>query len=252
MQKKNFQLTLSYDGTDFFGWQKTQSGLSVEECLNHACKTFLKEEIFLQAASRTDRGVHAKHQVVSFFSSTEIDLSLLLRKLNALLPKSIHIRTIETVASSFHPSVSALSKEYRYFACNQAIQHPKHRHFSWHIYTPLDWNAMKKAADLLTGVHDFSALSNEKQQNTIREIQRIEIEPFGENRLFFSIQGDRFLYKMARNIVGLLVYSGLKKIDPLTIPSILESRKRANAPMTAPAHGLFLWNVHYPERITCD
>ncbi|MFI5334549.1 MAG: tRNA pseudouridine(38-40) synthase TruA [Chlamydiales bacterium] len=247
MTKTNVRMVVAYDGTDYLGWQKTKTGKSIEETLGSALQQILREEVALQAASRTDRGVHAQGQVVNFFSPTD-DLTLIERGVNAVLPKSISVKSVEIAAPSFHPTLDATGKEYQYFLCPTAIQLPFHRNFSWHLQTPLEIEKMKRSAEQLVGKKDFSAFCNAGTHNKrtgICTLREISFTPIEDDRLKIAIIGDNFLYKMVRNLVGTLVYVGMGKIKNEELPSILEGRDRTRAGITAPAHGLVLQQVFY-------
>jgi tRNA pseudouridine38-40 synthase len=244
----NLKLIIAYDGTDYLGWQKTKMGPSIEETLENALSTALREPITLQAASRTDRGVHAEGQVINFFTSTSPDLYRLKRSLNGLLPKELSLLHIETTTATFHPTLDCIGKEYHYEICLDAVQLPFHRRFSWHFPYSVDLTAIEKAIPHLIGKHDFSAFSNEnglEKEDTIRELYRITLHPLPHNRLRIEVFGNRFLYKMVRNLVGTLLYVGCGKLSAEDLPAILESKKRTRAGVTAPAHGLSLKQVIY-------
>lgn len=245
----NYRLTVSYDGTRFFGWQKTHAGPSIEEELETAIAKILgapKPFIQLEAASRTDRGVHAKGQVVCFHWENEIGVRNFQRSLNAVLPQEISVFSVQTVPAGFHPALSASSKEYHYWICNEPAQWPMRRLYSWHVPAALDVDGMRRAARLLTGQHDFSAFSNERADDAVRQVQKIDIIP-DSGRMRIEMRADRFLYKMARNIAGTLVQVGRRKMAPDGMLLILESKDRKAAGVTAPAHGLFLMEVFYTQ-----
>lgn len=245
----NYKMVLAYDGTDYLGWQKTRMGKSIEETLENVLRRILQEEISLQAASRTDRGVHADGQVVNFTTKRqEVAPSRLLKSLRSLLPRSIAIHSLERVPLSFHPTLDCTAKEYHYLICNAPIQSPFFRDFSWHIPSPLLLEEMHKASEPLLGKHDFSAFCNERLLWTrSRECQifELKISPIGDHRIQLSMIGDHFLYKMVRNIVGTLVYVGLGKLSWQLLAPILTSQDRCQAGVTAPAHGLTLKRVFY-------
>jgi tRNA pseudouridine38-40 synthase len=148
---KNLKLLLSYDGTSYLGWQKTAMGPSIEEELEKALSQILQHPVALQAASRTDAGVHAEGQVVNFFTEKEI----LQKSINGVLPKDISVLKLEEAHEAFHPTIDCRGKEYHYFVCTGNTQLPFHRRFSWHFNFPLEVEKMKKAAALLVGKHDF-------------------------------------------------------------------------------------------------
>lgn len=245
----NVKLIVAYEGTHYYGWQKTKTGPSIEEELEKALATILRQSVSLQAASRTDRGVHAKGQVVNFVTDKPLDLKRLEYSLNCLLPDDIRIFSLSLEKDSFHPTLDVIKKQYRYFVRNTLTHYPEDRLFSWHIPKPLDHKAMVKAAKYFVGVHDFAAFCNEIKENyyenTFREIIRFDIEKNEDSKFSFIIEGNHFLYKMVRNMVGAVVYAGLNKIEPESIPSILSSKKRASAKVTAPALGLTLYKVFY-------
>ncbi len=225
----NISLTLAYDGTHFFGWQRCDCGPSVEQTLQECLEKILQHPITLQAASRTDRGVHAKGQVVNFFTDANIDLGQLKYSLNSLLPKSIVILEIKKKPNPFHPTIDVTGKQYVYSICNTPVQLPEYRLFSWHIPKLLNLNNMRSKADLLVGTHDFASYTNKRADapypSTVRTLYSVIISPFEEGRLQIALTGDHFLYKMARNLVGHIV----------------------GKQMCAPAHGLTLNRVFYSD-----
>jgi tRNA pseudouridine38-40 synthase len=232
-----YQAIVKYDGTPYFGWQKTRSGPSIQEELQKAVGKITGEEILPEAASRTDRGVHAEGQVIQFALRKAREPQKLLRGLNAVLPSEI--RVVRLDFREFHPTLDAVGKEYIYRLSVGPVEDPIQRLYTWHIHTPLDWGKMEAAAQDLLGTHDFTAFANEEEKDPICTIKRILLR--GE--LEVVIRGDRFLYKMVRNIVGSLVYVGQGKIASLR--EILTSRDRKKGGVTAPAHGLYLHQVFY-------
>lgn len=236
-----FKGLLAYDGTRYFGWQKTAAGPSIQEELEKALAQVTGETTSIEAASRTDRGVHAEGQVIQFALRKETDPRRLLRSLNAVLPSDIRIR--EIAISDFHPTLDASGKEYRYQICFDPVQEPTDHLYSWHFRYPLDFTKVETAAASLIGTHDFSAFANEEETNPICTIESILFQNGS-----FWVKGDRFLYKMVRNIVGTLVYIGCGKLAPDSVPLILESRDRKTGGLTAPAHGLHLHQVFYPVK----
>jgi tRNA pseudouridine38-40 synthase len=248
----NLKLTLAYEGTSYLGWQKTKMGPSIEEALEKALFQIFRIPILLQAASRTDAGVHAEGQIVNFTLPYIPNLFQLRLGLNSFLPDDISILSLENVETSFHPTLDALGKEYHYHIYNHSADHPLHRKFSWHVPHPLNLEAMRNAANYLIGEHDFSAFSNEPVAHAIRKITSIEISLLSEKRIRIAVKGNHFLYKMVRNIVGTLVYVGCGKISIDKIPAILASRDRKSAGITAPAHGLTLFQVFYhcPQQLS--
>jgi tRNA pseudouridine38-40 synthase len=247
---RNIKLLVAYDGTSFKGWQATAAGPSIEEALTSPLRTITRQPIKLQAASRTDAGVHARGQVVNFIDHAENFTSdKLAGRLNQMLPPAISVLSVEEMALSFHPTIDSCGKEYRYYICNSRFQMPHRRFYSWHCRHPLDIGAMESATAALCGEHDFTSFCNVSPAHNYahyrRTITAFEIHSLPHERLCFVVRGNDFLYRMVRNLVGTVVYVGLGKIDATAIPSILQGCSRSLAGITAPAHGLFLEKVFY-------
>lgn len=227
---------ICYDGTLYFGWQKTMTGPSIQEELEKAIFQITQEQIKPEGASRTDRGVHAEGQVIQFALKKNLDPQQLQRGLNAVLPHNI--RVLNMTCCDFHPTLDAIGKEYHYHFSFSPVQDPTRRLYSWHIHYDLAFDKMEEAAQLLIGTHDFSAFANEPEKDPICTIESIEIQ-----KDCFKIKGNRFLYKMVRNLVGTLVYVGCDKISDIC--EVISSRDRKKAGITAPALGLYLHQVFY-------
>ena len=245
---KNIKLHLSYDGSRYHGWQKTSEGPSIEETLETALIKILQHPISLQAASRTDAGVHAEDQVVNFYTDKHpLNLERLHKSLNQLLPKDIKINTFTLTEDTFHPTLDSIAKEYHYHITTHPCLSPFKRHFFWHFPKQLDLELMNQAATFLLGKQDFQAFTNFRKppyKDTIREIFSIQFIQDKED-LCIQIKGNSFLYKMVRNIVGTLCYIGCHKIALQELPAILEGKKRKHAGITAPASGLVLKRIYY-------
>lgn len=247
---RNIVMHIAYDGTSYLGWQKTKEGASVEGALELVLEQVLQAKVALQAAGRTDAGVHAEEQVVNFYTSCPaLDFRRLLISLNQLLPKDIAVTAVYEAAPTFHPTLDCLCKEYHYWMCITPYQLPIHRFCSWHMPKKLDLDAVRVAARHLEGIHNFSAFCNQKKNEPYehyrREVKSIVLIEQPKKRLQFIVRGPHFLYKMVRNIVGTLIYVGLGKLQAAEIPSILSSQNRARAGLTAPAHGLTLFKIEY-------
>lgn len=249
MAMHNIKLTLAYDGKGYLGWQSTPGKTTLEETLQTALEKIYQHPIGLQAASRTDAGVHANGQIVNFLTSKETDPDKLYAALNRLLPKDFIVHQVEIVPLKFHPTLDSLAKEYHYDLVFDRIQSPKDRFYAWHYPYPLDIVAMEKASQLLVGEHDFSAFCNlkakEEYSHYKRHVMQIDVILCQEKCLKFVIIGNNFLYRMVRNLVGTLVYVGAKKISVTEISKILEKKDRRLIGPTAPAHGLTLQKVYY-------
>lgn len=253
VDRKNLKLVIAYDGTAYKGWQKNAIGQSIEGTLQQVLEQILQHPVSLQAASRTDAGVHARGQVVNFFTTSDnIVLKRLRISLNQLLPSDIVVLEIEHVPEQFHPTTDVLSKEYQYMICYGKVQMPEDRLYSWHLPYSLDIASMRAAAQFFCGEFDFKAFcnfkKNEMYKDYIRSLTTVEIDEFSTNRLQIRITGKNFLYKMVRNIVGTLVYVGREKIAISEVPKILASKDRTQAGMTAPALGLTLHKINYKDK----
>jgi len=232
---KNIKLTLAYDGTHFLGWQNNGQGRSVEFELQRVLKAPL------QAASRTDRGVHAKAQVVNFFAEEEPEKDYL----NSVLPDDIRVLSVEVADDSFHPSVDVKAKVYRYVLSK--VDDPLKRLYSWYYPWITSVGLMREGAAKIIGKHDFLGFSNVhvvEREDTVREIFGIDVVEYSDE-IHIVITGDHFLYKMARNIAGTLAYIGSGKLDVSVIDDIFSAKDRTLGGITAPAHGLFLERVSF-------
>jgi len=251
--KQNIKLILAYLGTSFVGWQKTPLGPTIEEALENVLQQILQHPVKLQAASRTDAGVHAQGQVVNFTTTKPICVGVLQHSLNGMLPKEISVLKAKEMPEEFHPTLSCIKKTYAYRICYGPWQLPFHRHTSWHFPYPLSLEQMRKAAAHLIGTHDFSTFCNDRalwDRDPVCHIESIAVVEEMSERIRIEITGDHFLYKMARNIAGTLAYVGCGKIDPDQIPAILANQDRTLAGMTAPAHGLTLKQVYYSDDVS--
>lgn len=247
---KNIKFIIAYDGRDYLGWQKTFTGQSVEMLLQSVLEQILQHPVVLQAASRTDRGVHARGQVINFYTSkAPLDLHRLRLSTNQLLPHDIVVLSAEIASSTFHPTLDSKGKEYRYYVCYDEFQMPEFHFHSWHTPGELDLGSMRAAALLLVGKHNFAAFCNFRSKMNYTDYKRyitsIVIDEIPLKRLCVTIRGDHFLYKMVRNLVGTLIYIGRGKIKLEGLEQILKSQDRTQAGITAPAHGLFLEKVFY-------
>jgi tRNA pseudouridine38-40 synthase len=241
---RNLKLIVAYEGTGYLGWQKTRMGPSIEETLENALTQILQHPLKLQAASRTDAGVHAEGQVVNFKTPSETPLDRLQRSLNALLPNDISVLGMTPMPEEFHPTLDAVGKEYHYSVCLGTSQLPFYRHTSWHFPYAVDLKRVEAACPLFLGKHDFSAFTNEREENNCRELTHFTVAA-EDDRLQIRVAGNNFLYKMVRNLVGTVMYIGCGKLRLEEVTPILASRDRTRAGMTAPAHGLSLKKVFY-------
>jgi tRNA pseudouridine38-40 synthase len=246
--KENIVLIIAYDGSDYFGWQKTPFGPTIESTLEEALSPILGWRPELQAASRTDRGVHAHNQVVNFLQEpSSLSLETLQLALNHHLPPTIRVKEIFKAPLEFHPSLNTLAKEYHYLISTERLHSPFMLTTSWHCPFPLDVALMRQEALALIGTHDFKAFSNvqpHQREETHREVTKVSLVS-EKNYLRIEIKANRFLYKMARNIVGTLVHIGCGKIAT-PLQELIARGDRAQLGMTAPPQGLFLHAIDYP------
>lgn len=247
-----FKLTIGYDGTAYQGWQVQKTGTGVQEKIEAALAKLFPSRPRVHGSSRTDTGVHALGMVAHFeapraeFQMSNAKLAL---ALNAWLPADIRVISARRTPAEFHARFDAAGKQYRYFVWNHPAMNPLLRHTAWHLPRPLNLAAMRAAAPLFVGRHDFKSFAgtrNYTMESTVRTLTRCEIRKSGPLLTFF-IEGDGFLYKMCRGIVGTLVQVGQGKIAVDDIKKILASKDRRAAGMTAPAKGLVLWKVFYGE-----
>ncbi len=244
MPNSNFFLHISYDGTGLFGWQETQHGPSVEGILRATLEKILSHPVQLQAASRTDRGVHAHEQIVNFFSCKQPRIA----SLNSLLPPAIRVLSITERPLAAHPTLDAVGKEYRYWIDTIPVQSPFRCAYAWHRPGYFDLQAAQSAAQQLVGLHDFSAFCNRREGKEYahkeREVWWISVEATPDG-LMISIAGNQFLYKMVRNLVGSIVAVGRGSLQKEMLLDILHQKQRARAGVCAPAHGLSLYKIYY-------
>jgi tRNA pseudouridine38-40 synthase len=243
---RHLKLIIGYDGTDFHGFQR-QAGLrTVQEELERTLTKLLGHAVAVKAAGRTDAGVHAEGQVVSFRTDNPIPTHRLPVALNGLLPADIVAKKATEVAPDFHPRFDATSRVYRYLIDNRPTPSALLRRYAWHIPEPLDVEAMRQAARWLLGVHDFASFhaSGSELGTTVREMKRLHIAK-RDGIIVITLEANAFLYHMARIIVGTLVEIGLGKRHPEEMRQILDARDRTVAGKTAPPHGLCLWRVKY-------
>jgi tRNA pseudouridine38-40 synthase len=245
--KKNFKLVIEYDGTDYHGWQRQKDAVTVQETIERAVFSVTREKISLLGSGRTDAGVHALGQTANFLCETRLSAHVMKRALNSLLPNDIVIRACEPAPESFHARYDAKSKRYRYFFLNAPHPSAICRRHAWHIPRKLDMDAMADAARRIVGKHDFKAFEGHGRPDTDarRHVMAASFREKNEGRLVFEIEAEGFLRHMVRNIVGTLVAAGLGRMEPGDIRDILLSRDRGRAGPTAPARGLFLWEVKY-------
>jgi tRNA pseudouridine38-40 synthase len=248
---RTFKVTLSYDGTDFAGWQRQSNSRSVQEELENALAPIEGRRVIVSGAGRTDAGVHALGQVASFKLTNPITKDDLHQALNARLPEDVRALRIEEAPPGFDARFSARSKMYRYRISNTRVISPFQRRYAWHISRKLDLAAMKDSADEILGKHDFAAFQakGNEVRTTVRTVTEStwSEEPVagGGRMLIYEIAGTGFLKYMVRNIIGTLIEVGDGKRPAASIRNVLEGKSRTAAGPTAPPFGLYLVRVDY-------
>lgn len=244
----NTKLIISYDGTNFFGWQRQKEFRSVQQSLEETLTQLNGgKEIICHASGRTDAGVHAVGQVIHFHSELNIPPEKLQRALNNLLPQDIAVHSIEIVADDFDASRSAKRKLYRYVVNDSKIPDIFLRRYSWYFpYCKLDEAAMNQAAQCLLGTHDFRCFETDwpNRKSSVRTITYVKVNR-AINYLWIDVEANGFLYNMVRSITGTLVNVGRGYWPIEQVKTILESGDRTQAGPTAPPQGLFLMRVTY-------
>lgn len=243
-----YRMVISYDGASFHGFARQPGVPTVQQRLEEGLSKILGGELPLSVAGRTDAGVHALGQVVSFTREEAIeDAEALIRSLNALCGPDIAVFEIAQAPEGFDARFSASSRTYEYAIFTREVPDPFSRHTTWHVPQNLDLDAMSKAAQALLGEHDFSSFGRVAEgQSPVRRIEEINIEET-ENLILIRITANSFIQQMVRSIVGTLVKVGSGKIDPGSMDEILHARDRSAAGAVAPPQGLFLVSVSYPE-----
>ena len=244
----NIKLTLEYDGTRYYGWQRQRSLPTLQGILEEKIKQLTNEPVKVIGAGRTDAGVHAIGQVANFKTRMRLDKQAWQRALNSLLPEDIIVWKVERKGEKFHARYDAHCKIYRYCILNRPFRTAIGRQYQWVVYPPLNLARMRKASRLLNGRHDFSAFQAgsavEKTRSSVCTIQKLSISK-RRGAILFTIEADRFLHQMVRTIVGTLVEVGKGKRSPEEVTTILRSKDRNRAGQTAPPQGLFLMEVKY-------
>ncbi len=250
MDKQKLRLTIAYDGTNYAGWQTQKSGIAVQQKVEEVLARYFPSGPKLHSSSRTDAGVHALDMVAHFEiarAENKIPPEKLVLALNAFLPEDIRVMSVARCRADFHARYDAKGKQYRYFVWNHRAMNPLLRHYAWQVPLPVDLAAMRTAAKLFIGKHDFKSFTGThpwQKPSTVRTVTRCDIQKRG-SLLTFIIEGDGFLYKMCRGIVGTLVQLGRGRFKVDDIKRMLAARDRRVAGVTAPGRGLVLWKVFY-------
>ena len=248
-----YALEIAYKGVNFSGWQSQPNKLTVQEVLKKKIEyLYAGKKITIKGAGRTDAGVHALGMTAAFEApdSPVINCNKLMKALNSILPPDIYIRNIKEVNSDFDARFSAVGKAYTYVIYNSESPGPFAYKLCYHNTNCTELDNLTNAVQCFIGEHDFSSYASDlkkTQKNPVREIYRIEVNRFG-NYICITFIGKSFLYKMVRSLMGTLIQAAEGKIRPEQIKSILKSKKRSEAHVTAPAYGLYLMKVFYDQK----
>ena len=246
----NYLLTLRFDGSAFHGSQRQSTDITVQEETERALSTFLRERITVYPCSRTDAGVHAEMFCCNFFTGALFDGRRLLRGFNALVPPSLAAYDVRQVGDSFNARKDALAKTYTYRIWNAEQRNPFYEKTAFHFPRRLDEDFLAEIARDFLGEHDFAAFcaSGSSVRSTVRTVYSFDVRREGDLVLFI-VTGNGFLYNMVRIMTGTLLDISDGKLPADSIPLLLDGRSRLLAGQTAPACGLFLSKVYYPEDI---
>ena len=241
-------IELSYNGSAYHGWQNQPNAISVQEVLEDALSTLLKEGITIVGAGRTDSGVHAKQMFAHFNTTNNFSLEKLTYKLNSFLPKDISVQNIFRIKDEIHARFDAISRTYKYriSLCKNVFSFNN----SYYFKQKLDVDKMNIAAKVLFEYEDFECFS---KSNTDVKTYNCTISKaewtYEANELVFTIKANRFLRNMVRAIVGTLIDIGIGKIEVNQLHDIIKSKNRSQAGASVPGHALYLTNIEYPKNI---
>lgn len=254
MKQSSYLLWLSYEGTDFHGFQRQRNApRTVQQVLETALETLYGQPVRVVPAGRTDAGVHARRQAASYAAPELVPAHRLPWALNSMLPPDLVVIGSQQVFPGFNARSQASHKTYRYTLDCGAFPDVFWRRRAWFVPGALDRRDMREAGRYLVGRHDFASFqaAGSSVQTTVRTVHRLQWDFSQAPLAHLYLCADGFLYKMARSLVGTLVEVGRGQRDPESMVSLLGERNRGRAGITAPARGLCLWDVHYPrERLT--
>ena len=247
---KRVRIIVSYDGTNYCGWQLQPNGITIEEVLNKHLSALLREEITVIGASRTDSGVHAMGNVAVFDTENRMPADKICFALNQRLPEDIRIQKSEEVPLEWHPRKCNCTKTYEYKILNRKIDMPVSRLYSHFCYFPLDVEKMKEAARYIVGEHDFKSFCTVRSQaeETVRTVYSLDLDR-RDDMITIRISGSGFLYNMVRIIAGTLMKVGMGVYPPEYVETIIDARDRQKAGPKVPAKGLTLVSLEYETEL---
>ena len=251
MAIRNLKIVLTYDGSEFAGWQVQPDAVTIQGTLSAALARITGETLLPQGSGRTDAGVHALAQVASFVTESSVPTGNFVKALNDILPPSIRVLEVEETVADFHPRKSAQAKTYRYRIYRAAICPPFLARYVWHYPYPLEEQAMVEAATLVEGEHDFTSFAavdpERGRDGAVSNVRRIFSSRWERqnDEFVYTVTGSGFLHHMVRNLVGTYILVGKGTLHLEDVTRILEARNRSAAGATAPANGLYLVKVQY-------
>lgn len=245
LRKKNYKIVLEYDGTNYFGWQKQQNNLTIQEVVEVALCKLLNQSIKITGAGRTDKGVHATNQVANFEASVKRSLKDILNGLNALLPKDIKCKKIEIVKKNFSARFNAKKRTYIYKISNDYSVFE--RNMNYYVINKLNFEKMNKAAEFILQIKNFKNICkiNKDNKNYFCKIYSSNWKRKSSSKIEYKIEANRFLYGMVRSLVGLMIRVGQSKLSLTEFKNILEQKSINKILYMAPANGLYLSKIKY-------
>ncbi len=247
-----YKLTVEYDGSDFHGWQRQASVVSVQQTLEDAIKSFSGEDVTLHVAGRTDAGVHARANVAHFDLQKETNGDVVRDALNAYVrPHRVSVLEAAAVPDEFHARFKAEGRSYRYLIVNRRPPLALLADYAWHVIKPLNVDAMHEAGQRILGKHDFSTFRAQGCQapSPVKTLESVDVRRDGEN-IIFHVAARSFLYHQVRNMVGTLMMVGTGQWSQDAFQTAFEARDRRAGGPTAPAQGLTFWGVNYPAEFS--
>jgi len=242
-------LVLEYDGTDYFGFQWQTNGRSIQGAVEEALEKLTGEKTRVLGSSRTDAGVHARGQVVSFKTESSLPIETYINGLNFYLPEDIAVKSAHQVGDSFLVRSMSISREYSYRILNSRTRSPLTSRFAYRVSGELDVEAMNRASQRLVGIHDFASfasdIGDEQEKSTVREVYQAQVVR-DEDSVVFNIVANAFIRHQIRSTAGALVQVGSHKLSEAEFAGLLEAKKVGLAGPTLPACGLCLERVNYP------
>lgn len=243
---RNLLLTISYDGSNYHGWQVQKNAVTVQEVFQNAVKKLFNQNIDIKGCSRTDSGVHANKYCVSFKTDTNIPCENIVMALNSYLPDDIAVLNCAHMDIDFHARYNVVKKEYVYVICNSKIRNPFLRNYAFWYRYDIDADYLNEQAQAFAGTYDYSGFcsANSGVEDTVRTVYSFEVSRKGD-MVYFKVSADGFLYNMVRIMVGTLLFVNEGKIKKDELKNVILSKNRKLAGKTAPPQGLYLNDVIY-------